>query len=315
MVTTDLRSPPKVCRVTSPGVKGQPLGSPVRMQTRQPSGSTTSPGSTVVVSSATEEKGTPQTTQIECPPLPPPSGGTTASSQASTPSTQSIWMTDPPASPPQSLPSPSSLSPGKSESHDDSWGSVGDDVLLDATQKMEEDAASAVEVLNSSQLDRDTTSTPTGITKALAPGPAVSPISTEKAQIKQERQRSEFVSKEEEQLCALNVIPETEWTYQRSEEAQAEAEADSKSITKGGNGAAPSTSQAQSDSEPQGPSGDSDVTKGPAAEKERRLVQLGDHVIMHAFWAKITSLSPACVMYYCLKNASNPAAGWVLNTV
>ncbi len=90
MVMTDLRSPPKVCRVTSPGVKGQPLGSPVRMQTRQPSGSTTLPGSTVVVSSATEEKGTPQTTQIECPPPPPPSGGTTALSQASTPSTQPI---------------------------------------------------------------------------------------------------------------------------------------------------------------------------------------------------------------------------------
>ena len=36
---------------------------------------------------------------------------------------------------------------------------------------------------------------------------------------------------------------------------------------------------------------------------------------MHAFRAKITSLSPACVMYYCLKNASNPAVGWVLNTV
>ncbi len=91
---------------------------------------------------------------------------------------------------------------------------MGDYVLLDATQKMEEDAASAVEVLNSSQLDRDTTSTPTGITEALTPGPAVSPISTEKAQIKQEWQRGEFVSKEEERLRALNVIPETEWMYQ-----------------------------------------------------------------------------------------------------
>ncbi len=274
-----------------------------------------------MVSSATEEKGMPQTMQIEHPPPPPPSGGTTASLQASTPSTQPIRMTDPPASPSPSPPSPLS-SPGKSESHDDSWGSVGDDVLLDATQKMEEDAASAVEVLNSSQLDRDTTSTPTGIsiTKALAPGPAVSPISTEKAQIKQERQRSEFVSKEEEWLRALNVIPETEWTYQRSEEGQAEAEAkdsDSKSITKGGNGAAPgtSTSKMQSDSELQGPGGDSEVTKGPAAAKVRCLVQLGDHVIVHAFWVKITSLSPARVMYYRLKNASNPAAGWVLNTV
>ena len=271
-----------------------------------------------MVSSTSEEKGTPQTMQIECPPLPPPSGGTTASSQASTPSTQPIRMTDPPVSPSLSLPSPSSLLPGKSESHDNSWGSVGDDVLLDATQKMEEDAALAVEVLNSSQLDRDTTSTPTGIMKAHAPGPAVSPISTEKAQIKQEWQCSEFVSKEEERLRTLNVIPETEWMYQRSEEGQAEAEAedsDSKSVTKGGNGAAPGTSKPQSDSEPQGPGGDSEVTKGPAAGKERWPVQLGDHVIMHAFRAKITLLSPACVTYYCLKNASNPAAGWVLNTV
>ncbi len=106
--------------------------------------------------------------------------------------------------------------------------------------------------------------------------------------------------------------------YQRSEEGQAEAEdSDSKSITEGGNGAAPgtSTSKTQSDSEPQGPGGDSEVTKGPAAAKERFPVQLGDHVIVHAFWAKIKSLSPARVTYYCLKNASNPAAGWVLNTV
>ncbi len=216
-------------------------------------------------------------------------------------------MTDPPASPSPSPPSPSS-SLGKSESHDNSWGSVGDDVLLDATQKMEEDAASAVEVLNSSQLDRDTTSTPTGIMKALAPGPAASPISTEKAQIKQEWQRGEFVSKEEERLHALNVIPETEWTYQR-------AEAKSKSVTEGGDGAAPGTSEAPSDSEPQGPGGDSEVTKGPEAEKVRRPVQLGDHVIVHAFQAKITSLSPARITYYRLKNASNPAAGWVLNSV
>ncbi len=36
---------------------------------------------------------------------------------------------------------------------------------------------------------------------------------------------------------------------------------------------------------------------------------------MHAFRVKITSLLPAHVTYYCLKNASNPAAGWVLNTV
>ncbi len=169
-----------------------------------------------MVSSATEEKGTLQTTQIERPPLPLPSGGTAASSQASTPSTQPIRMTDPPASPSQSppspsRPSPSSLSPDKSESHDNSWGSVGDDVLLDATQKMEEDAASAVELFNSSQLDKDT---PAGIMKTITPGPAASPISTEKAQIKQERQCGEFVSKEEEQLRALNVIPETEWTYQ-----------------------------------------------------------------------------------------------------
>ncbi len=221
-------------------------------------------------------------------------------------------MTDPPASPSPSLPSPSSLSPGKSESHDDSWGSVGDNVLLDATQKMEEDAASAVDVLNSSQLDRDTTSTPTGIMKALAPGPAASPISTEKAQIKQERQCSEFISKEEERLRALNIIPETEWTYQRSEEGQAEAEvedSDSKSVTEGSDGAAPGTSKTQR------PGGDSEVTKGPAAGKERWPVQLGDHVIVHAFQAKITLLSPACVTYYHLKNASNPAAGWVLNTV
>ncbi len=68
-------------------------------------------------------------------------------------------------------------------------------------------------------------------------------------------------------------------------------------------------------SEPQGPSGDSDVTKGPAAEKERQPVQLGDHVIVHTFWAKITLLSPAHITYYHLKNASNPAVGWVLNTV
>ena len=190
---------------------------------------------------------------------------------------------------------------------------MGDDVLLDAIQKMEEDAVSAVDVLNSSQLDRDTTSTPTGITKALAPGPAASPISTEKAQIKQEWQRGEFISKEEEQLRALNVIPETKWTYQRSEEGQAEA--DSKSVTEGGDGAAPGTSEAQSDSEPQGPGSDSEVTKVPVAAKERRLVQLGDHVIVHAFQAKITSLSPARITYYRLKNASNPAAGWVLNTV
>ena len=273
-----------------------------------------------MVTAATEEKGMPHTTQIECPPPPLPSGGTTASSQASTPSTQPIRMTDPLASPSQSPPSPSrlspsSLSPDKSESHDNSWGSVGDDVLLDATQKMEEDAASAVELFNSSQLDKDT---PAGIMKTITPGPAASPISTEKAQIKQERQRGEFVSKEEERLCALNVIPETEWTYQRSEEGQAKAQAeasDSKSVTEGGDGAASGTSKTQSDSEPQGPGSDSEVTKGPAAGKERRPVQLGDHVIVHAFWAKITSLSPARVTYYHLKNASNPAVGWVLNTV
>ena len=108
---TDLWSPPKVCRVTSPGLKGKPLGSPVRTQTCQPSGSMTLPGSTVVVSSATEEKGMPQTMQIEHPPPPLPSGGTTASSQASTPSTQPIQMMDPLASPSQSPPSPSRPSP------------------------------------------------------------------------------------------------------------------------------------------------------------------------------------------------------------
>ena len=58
MVTTELRSPPKVCQVTSPSLKGKPLGSPVQTQTspHQPSGSTTSLGSTVVVSATTEQQ-------------------------------------------------------------------------------------------------------------------------------------------------------------------------------------------------------------------------------------------------------------------
>ncbi len=103
MVMTELQSLPKVCRVTLPSLKGKPLGSLVQTQTSpcQPLGSMTSLASTVVVSAMTEEKGTPHTMQIERPPPPPPSGGTTASSQASTPLTQPIRMTDPPASPSQ----------------------------------------------------------------------------------------------------------------------------------------------------------------------------------------------------------------------
>lgn len=184
-----LHSPPQVRRVVLPSSASKPMqsvGSPVHMQTSPQCHSSTLLTNTLIVHCPTRLMTTES--KENTPLMPPqrdplPSAGTMASLQASKPL---IRMHDPPTSPSPLLarPSPASLLHEKSVSHDNSWGSLGNDVLLDAMQKMGEDAASAVHMFNSSQLDNHTTSTLMGIMLMVTPAPTASPVTTEKAQIK-----------------------------------------------------------------------------------------------------------------------------------